>query len=67
LPFFSFTFPQNFKNHFRQAYENFQNNLDKLTTPFDIHSTLKTVLNLVDIGEADINERSVSLFTKVKT
>ncbi|CAH1369497.1 unnamed protein product [Tenebrio molitor] len=65
LPFFSFTFPQNFKNHFRQAYENFQNNLDKLTTPFDIHSTLKTVLNLVDIGEADINERSVSLFTKI--
>ncbi|RZC34377.1 uncharacterized protein BDFB_009136 [Asbolus verrucosus] len=65
LPFFSFTFPQSFKTHFRQAYENFHGNVDKLTTPFDIYSTLKSVLNLDNVGEANINHRSVSLFAKI--
>nr|XP_970966.2 PREDICTED: uncharacterized protein LOC659581 [Tribolium castaneum] len=65
LPFFSFTFPESFKNHFKQAYENFQNNINKLSTPFDIHFTLKSLLELNDIGEANINYRAVSLFTKI--
>ena len=66
LPFFSFTFPRNFKDHFKQAYENFRKNIDKLSTPFDVHATLKSIVNLNDIGVADISNRAVSLFTKVK-
>ncbi|XP_044268518.1 uncharacterized protein LOC123013800 [Tribolium madens] len=65
LPFFSFTFPESFKKHFKQAYENFQHNIDKLSTPFDVHFTLKSLLELNDIGEANINYRAVSLFTKI--
>lgn len=65
LPFFSFRFPDWFKKIYKTAYDNFQNNLDKLVTPFDIHNTLKSVLDLKDTGVADIKQRSVSLFTKV--
>ncbi|KAJ3655287.1 hypothetical protein Zmor_014422 [Zophobas morio] len=65
LPFFSFTFPRNFKDHFKQAYENFRKNIDKLSTPFDVHATLKSIVNLNDIGVADISNRAVSLFTKI--
>lgn len=66
LPFFSFTFPETFKKHFKEAYDNFKSNIDKLSTPFDVHSTLKSLLELNDVGEANINYRAVSLFTKVR-
>lgn len=65
LPFFSFSFPQTFKTHFKAAYENFKDNINTLTTPFDIYTTLKNILDLTEVGEADISERSVSLFSKV--
>lgn len=44
LPFFSFTFPESFKKRFPQEYKNFVQNSDRLTTPFDIHATLKHIL-----------------------
>lgn len=65
MPFFSFTFPDTFKKHFKKAYENFEENVDKLTTPFDIYSTLRSILELTNVGEANLNHRSVSLFTRV--
>nr|CAH7719182.1 unnamed protein product [Callosobruchus chinensis] len=64
LPFFSFTFPRWFKEKHADIYENFKNNVDKLTTPFDIHATLQAVLNPSNIGDADISRRAVSLFSK---
>lgn len=66
LPFFSFTFPKWFQWKYKDIYKNFQSNTDKLVTPFDIHRTLKSVLHLDNVKDADINERSVSLFTKVR-
>lgn len=65
LPFFSFTFPKKFKMNFKQAYENFQSNINKLATPFDIYSTLESVIDLQNVGVANIKQRSVSLFSKV--
>lgn len=44
LPFFSFAFPESFKKRFSQEYENFVKNSERLTTPFDIHATLKHIL-----------------------
>ncbi|CAH1183697.1 unnamed protein product [Phaedon cochleariae] len=65
LPFFSFTFPKWFKQKQNAIYTNFKENLNKLTTPFDIYSTLKDILNVETTGIADIQKRSVSLFSKI--
>ncbi|CAH1960011.1 unnamed protein product [Acanthoscelides obtectus] len=65
LPFFSFTFPRWFKEKHADIYENFRNNIDRLTTPFDVHATLKAVLNPRNVGVADISQRAVSLFSRI--
>lgn len=65
LPFFSFTFPEWFKRKYKSAHDNFLSNLNKLTTPFDIYSTLMDVLHFQNKDVADISSRSVSLFSKV--
>lgn len=44
LPFFSFVFPDEFKVKYKKEYTNFQENLQRLTTPFDIHATLADIL-----------------------
>lgn len=45
LPFFSYTFPKSFKEKYTNEYEQFKLNLDKLTTPFDIHATFVDLLS----------------------
>lgn len=40
LPFFSFAFPDAFKSKYADAYTQFKHNVDRLTTPFDVHQTL---------------------------
>lgn len=44
LPFFSFSFPKTFQQRFPNEYATFMQNLDRLTTPFDIHATLHHIL-----------------------
>ncbi|KAH8294935.1 hypothetical protein KR018_004463 [Drosophila ironensis] len=53
LPFFSFAFPDSFKLRFPQEYKNFLMNEARLTTPFDIHATLKHIIKLQTAGEED--------------
>ncbi|XP_017768642.1 PREDICTED: uncharacterized protein LOC108556871 [Nicrophorus vespilloides] len=65
LPYFSFAFPTWFKQKYSDAYDNFVNNVQTLVTPFDIYSTLQSVLHLTDTGVADLSKRSVSLFTNI--
>ncbi|XP_056637211.1 uncharacterized protein LOC130445543 isoform X2 [Diorhabda sublineata] len=48
LPFIYVSFPDWFKNNFKKEYENFIDNTDKLTTPYDLHVTLKHLLLLYD-------------------
>lgn len=45
LPFFSFVFPDWFKAKYSQQYQNFRDNLNTLSTPFDVHATLEDILS----------------------
>lgn len=65
LPYFSFTFPPWFKNKYPEVYSNFKENAHALTTPFDVHKTLKNVLHFEGSGIATLDERAISLFKKV--
>ncbi|KAF5298478.1 hypothetical protein FQR65_LT01257 [Abscondita terminalis] len=65
LPFFSFTFPKSFKIKYSNAYANFLSNVNKLTTPFDIHATLMSILHLDSSDNVDLQQRSLSLFSKI--
>ncbi|XP_046142481.1 uncharacterized protein LOC114874273 [Osmia bicornis bicornis] len=65
LPFFSFVFPPWFKKVYPEAYANFLHNTHYLTTPFDVHKTLETILNLEKPKIGNRHERAISLFDKV--
>ncbi|KAI4464458.1 hypothetical protein MML48_3g00001665 [Holotrichia oblita] len=65
LPFFSFRFPDWFTRKHEEIYKNFQLNLNTLTTPFDIHSTLKDILEFRSPTDGDLKNRAISLFSKI--
>lgn len=65
LPFFSFTFPPWFKQVHPHAYANFVYNTQHLTTPFDVHRTLESILNFETPKEGDRAQRAISLFNKI--
>lgn len=67
LPFFSFVFPEGFKRKYSAQYKNFKNNLEHLTTPFDIHETLQDILHLQMHGVTKKSEhsRAISLFNRI--
>lgn len=62
LPFFSFVLPPWFESKYDREYKNFMENINKLTTPFDIYTTLRYVLNP---SIKQIGNRSLSLFAEV--
>jgi len=52
LPFFSFILPKGFESRFPNAYHNLKENAQtRLLTPFDIYSTLMTVLTKFNKGK----------------
>ncbi|XP_039296130.1 uncharacterized protein LOC111050348 isoform X2 [Nilaparvata lugens] len=65
LPFFSFAFPPWFEKLHPEAARNFKINSERLTTPFDIHSTLMNILKFEGADMGDISQRSISLFKEV--
>jgi len=75
LPFFSVILPKWFEKRFPHSYRALQiNAVDRLTSPFDIHATLKSILNGlnqgIDIGATahDQNKnltRGLSLFKEI--
>ena len=65
LPFFAFAFPPWFKTKYPAAYENFKINTNRLTTPFDIHATFKSILQFDGTGKGDVTDRGISLFKEV--
>ncbi|XP_046607068.1 uncharacterized protein LOC124298720 isoform X2 [Neodiprion virginianus] len=65
LPFFSFTFPSWFKQAHPHAYANFVYNTQHLTTPFDVHKTLQSILKFETPKEGDRTQRAISLFNKI--
>ena len=74
LPFFSIILPNWFKRQFPNSYRALQiNAADRLTSPFDIHETFKSILYLInqgiDIGFVSHNKRNMtrgmSLFQEI--
>ena len=67
LPFFSFVFPERFKRRFPSHFKHFQTNVDRLTTPFDIHETLVDILHLQQHGilKKAEHSRAISLFNRI--
>jgi len=65
LPFFSFIFPSWFKQAHPQAYANFVYNTQYLTSPFDVHKTLESILTFNMPKNVDYRQRAISLFDKV--
>jgi len=65
LPGFMFGFPPWFEKKYPAAMANFRKNANRLTTPFDIYSTLKNVLHFEGAGMGDQDQRSISLFKEV--
>ncbi|XP_013790890.1 uncharacterized protein LOC106474743 [Limulus polyphemus] len=65
LPFFSLVLPPWFSTKYPKLYRNLQTNVDRLTTPFDIYSTLMTVLHTSVPLRGSVEKRSISLFSEV--
>lgn len=66
LPLMSLTFPEWFQEKYSNLYKNLKGNIDKLTTPFDIHETL---LDILDLRRAQSRprpkQRGISLLRQV--
>lgn len=73
LPFLYFIFPKWFNKLYPTAIKNMKNNTNRLTANFDIHETLKDLLNLTELktkylmnnGEDSMGKRGISLFSLV--
>ncbi|CAF0998420.1 unnamed protein product [Didymodactylos carnosus] len=66
LPFMSFILPSQFRQKYPHAYKALKANVDRFTTPFDIYATLKSLLNMKNLGnQGQIKQRSISLFDYV--
>lgn len=68
LPLMSFIFPKSFQIKYPDAIKILEKNIHRLTTPFDIHSTL---LSLLDMKKVDytinhpLKQRNISLFNLI--
>lgn len=65
LPFVSFVFPKWFYRKHSNAMKNFKTNTERLSTPFDLHSTLLDMLNFGGDGQGDTTQRGISLFKEI--
>ena len=66
LPFMSFILPESFHRKYPHAINALQTNINRFTTPFDVHATLLSLLdmNKLTTTAKDINltQRNISLF-----
>lgn len=71
LPFLLFILPAKFKAKYRVAYRNILYNQHRLTTPYDLHETLKDLLDVRGIRNNVLRERrnntrrGISLFRRI--
>lgn len=57
LPFLNLIFPKWFKEKYKSAMKNLQQNVHLLTTHFDLHETLKDLMNLSSLEESNLSLR----------
>ncbi|KFM58832.1 hypothetical protein X975_14483, partial [Stegodyphus mimosarum] len=65
LPFFAVVVPPWLQAKYPVLVRNLRLNQDRLTTPFDIYSTLITLLDPDVPKEGDLSSRSISLFSEI--
>lgn len=66
LPFLAVITPPSFKEKFPKSYANLKTNSDRLVTVFDLHATLKRILDFrFDGGVGDVGQREISLFDEI--
>ncbi|XP_012938247.1 uncharacterized protein LOC101852177 [Aplysia californica] len=65
LPYFAVRFPPWVHQKHPEIVDNFRHNAQMLTTPFDVHETLREVANFTGTGPADVTKRAVSLFKRI--
>ena len=63
LPFLSMTFPKWFPDKYPEVFSNLQHNAKMVTSPFDVHATLKHVLSYPEYPEGITTGQS--LFKKI--
>uniref|UniRef100_A0A1B6C7V4 Uncharacterized protein n=1 Tax=Clastoptera arizonana TaxID=38151 RepID=A0A1B6C7V4_9HEMI len=61
LPFLFVAYPGWFKKKYTTAVSNLRRNAHKLTTPFDLHETLKDLLHLENLEQENIKQRYSTL------
>ena len=65
LPYFSLRLPGWFEKRYPEAVKNLRNNVDVITTPFDIHETFKDVISYTNRGIVSDTPRGISLFQAI--
>jgi hypothetical protein len=66
LPLMSLTFPKWFQRKYPAYMKNLKNNVDKLTTPFDVYETLRDVLDLKRLEtKPKYNARGISVLKPI--
>lgn len=69
LPMMYIVLPKWFPERFPRLWKNLRTNTQRLTTPFDIHETMLSALNLEEfernISKIDLKRRGISLFAQV--
>ncbi|KAJ8297772.1 hypothetical protein KUTeg_024303 [Tegillarca granosa] len=68
MPFFSLVLPEHIKRKYPDIHKNLQDNTHRLTTVFDVHETIKDILNKNFIPRKINVEnvpRGISLFSKI--
>lgn len=61
MPFLYTVFPKWFAEQYPAAMKNYYENREKLTTPYDIHETLKDLLTLENLSDENLDTRAVDL------
>ncbi|CDW60847.1 DUF229 domain containing protein [Trichuris trichiura] len=64
-PFVSIILPPWFKEAFPTAVRNVVKNGNRLTTPFDLHATVKSLLNFPPPKVGNLSNRGISLFSEI--
>lgn len=65
LPLLSFTFPDWFENRHPEILKSFRHNADLVTSPFDLHVTLRHILTFPDAPKSTNRSRGTSMFQKI--
>ncbi|KAI0240983.1 hypothetical protein LSAT2_003885, partial [Lamellibrachia satsuma] len=64
-PFMSFRFPPSFDKNHPEAMKNLRTNGQRLSTPFDIHATLRDIVDYSAVLRGDVKQRAISLLSEI--